>query len=151
MSTVIKIRPTQHDDYTKWSTVYESYLTFYKTSLTDNELKRVWSWIENKRENMHCYLAQVGDDVIGLVHFRLFLRPIKASQSVYMDDLIVLPQYRGIGAGFKLVQAVKEYAKEQGLPLVRWITAKDNEKAMKLYDQVADKTSWVTYDLDATK
>jgi hypothetical protein len=31
--------------------------------------------------------------------------------------------------------------------VVRWITAKDNETARKLYDAVAQKTKWVTYDL----
>jgi hypothetical protein len=30
---------------------------------------------------------------------------------------------------------------------VRWITAENNETARRLYDRVAQKTEWVTYDL----
>jgi hypothetical protein len=30
---------------------------------------------------------------------------------------------------------------------VRWITAADNATAQRLYDRVATKTAWVTYDL----
>ena len=46
------------------------------------------------------------------------------------------------GAKIKL-----EQAKERGLSVVRWITAKDNETARRLYDRFAEKTKWVTYDL----
>jgi hypothetical protein len=30
---------------------------------------------------------------------------------------------------------------------VRWITAEDNARARRLYDRVAQKTHWVTYEI----
>jgi hypothetical protein len=32
--------------------------------------------------------------------------------------------------------------------VVQWVTAQDNTTAQKLYDEVADRTSWVTYEID---
>ena len=32
-------------------------------------------------------------------------------------------------------------------PLVRWITSSDNAPARGLYDQIAEATHWVTYDM----
>ena len=31
--------------------------------------------------------------------------------------------------------------------VVRWITAEDNYRARGLYDKVAQRTSWLTYDM----
>ena len=36
---------------------------------------------------------------------------------------------------------------QDGLSVVRWITATDNDTAQRVYDKVAEKTEWVTYDL----
>jgi len=96
--------------------------------------------------SMHCYFADVDNTIAGLTHFRPFIRPIKASKAIFLDDLIVLPEFRGQGIGFQLIDAVKDYTKTNDMSLVRWITACDNEQAMKLYDSVANKTTWVTYD-----
>jgi len=74
------------------------------------------------------------------------MRPIKACRSIFLDDLFVLPEFRGHKIGYRLIEAVKLYAKGNNLPLVRWVTAHDNKQAMKLYDSVANKTTWVIYD-----
>ena len=31
---------------------------------------------------------------------------------------------------------------------MQWITAHDNSDAQKLYDSVANRTAWVTYEID---
>ena len=50
--------------------------------------------------------------IIGLVHFREFLRPIKASSAIFMDDLYVENDYRGKGVARNLIQSVNDYALE---------------------------------------
>ena len=143
----ILIRKPHHDEYNIWSEIYKSYLDFYHTSLTEEELKKVWSWLFEKDQlRLQCYFAEFDHKVVGLTHFREYLRPIKASSGIYLDDLIVLPQFQGQGICYQLVEAIKTYAQENKLSLVRWITANDNLKAMNLYDSVATKTAWVTYD-----
>ena len=84
---------------------------------------------------------------IGLAHVREFARPLDGSTGLYLDDLFVLPDARGEGAGTALLEKLRDLAQERGLSVVRWITAKDNQTARRLYDRVAEKTKWVTYDL----
>lgn len=147
MSTIITRQP-KADEFDVWQEVYQEYLTFYQTSLTEVELKKVWSWITSSKDNMHCYFAERENKIIGLTHFRHFIRPIKAQEAIFLDDLIVLPKYRALGAGDILIKAVANYAKQHQMKLVRWITAEDNALAMKLYDKVANKMGWITYDLN---
>ena len=42
---------------------------------------------------------------------------------------------------------VAEEARANGWPVVRWITAEDNARARALYDRVATRTHWVTYEI----
>ena len=146
MSQII-IRKPYSEEYGIWSKIYRTYLDFYQTSLTEDDLQRVWSWIfEENSQKIHCYFAEIDNEVVGLTHFREFLRPIKAGRGVFLDDLIVIPTCRGHGVGYQLIEAVKLYAKENSISVVRWITALDNSQAIRLYDGVANKTRWVTYD-----
>ena len=53
---------------------------------------------------------------------------------------------RGKGVGRALITRLGEMAQERGFNKVRWITAEDNHTAQRLYDDMAEKTTWVTYD-----
>ena len=142
----IIIRNPYDNEYEAWAKIYQLYLDFYQTALTSDELQKVWSWMFEPDQELLCYVAEIDKKIVGLVHFRRFIRPIKACTSIFLDDLFVLPTFRGHKIGYRLIKAVKLYAKENKLPLVRWVTAHDNKQAMNLYDSVAHKTTWVIYD-----
>lgn len=55
---------------------------------------------------------------------------------LYLDSLCVLPEFRGQGIGKRLIQAVKERAKEIGLPIVGLLVDFENPKAEKLYSSL---------------
>jgi hypothetical protein len=46
-----------------------------------------------------------------------------------------------------LIAAVKTEGQKRGWTVIRWITAEDNYRARALYDRLADRTKWVTYDI----
>ncbi|MEY5039186.1 MAG: hypothetical protein RL472_2292, partial [Pseudomonadota bacterium] len=46
-----------------------------------------------------------------------------------------------------LIAALADEGRKQGWTVIRWITAEDNYRARALYDRVAEKTKWATYDL----
>lgn len=85
--------------------------------------------------------------LIGLTHFRPFARPLSATTGGFLDDLFVVPSSRGSGAARLLIEAVAKLGKERGWSVIRWITAEDNYRARSLYDKVAEKTKWATYDI----
>ena len=146
MTEIIIRKPYVHE-YKAWSDIYKMYLDFYETFLTEEELSRVWSWIfKEDSPKIYCLFAEIDNKIVGLTHFREFFRPIKASKGIFLDDLIVIPKHRGHRVGYKLIDAVQLYAKENGISLIRWITAPDNAEAIRLYDALANKTTWVTYD-----
>lgn len=107
----------------------------------------VWNWFFHEERKIYCFLAVSGEKIIGFVHFREFLRPIKASVGIFVDDLFVDPEQRGQGIGPQLIKSVEKFASQRNISVIRWITGADNGNAMKVYDKLANKTSWVMYDM----
>ena len=55
--------------------------------------------------------------------------------------------HRHSGVARALIEHVRERAAELGSGGVSWVTSADNEEAQRLYDELATRTSWVTYEM----
>ena len=135
------------DDFEAWKEIYKKYLAFYKTMLTEQQLKTLWSWFFNEDKQLYCHLALQQHKIVGLAHFREYIRPIKAATAVFLDDLYVENELRGQGIARSLIQSVNDFCTNKKIPLIRWITAHDNIDAMRLYDKIATQTQWRIYDM----
>lgn len=144
----VTIRPLELTDLFAWIDLYAGYAEFYDSPLTDDRAMRVWTWLHST-DHQSRGLVAVDDDgkLVGLAHVREFERLLENDRGIYLEDLFVAPDSRGQGVARALIDQLKQEAREGGFGVVRWITAADNETAMRLYDAVAEKTSWVTYDL----
>lgn len=143
-----KVRPPGESDRSRWEELYAGYAEFYKVTQTAEMRARVWGWIHDPAHETRALLAvDDGDRPIGLAHFRTFARPLAAARGGFLDDLFVDPAQRGSGAADALFGALRAMAPTEGWTVIRWITAEDNYRARGVYDRVADRTKWVTYDI----
>ena len=66
-----------------------------------------------------------------------------------MNDLFVVPAFRGHGVGSGLIEACLERCRDHGAIRMIWQTALDNHAAQAVYDRVgATRESWFDYWLD---
>ena len=85
---------------------------------------------------------------MGLAHYRPYFRPLAATVAGHLDDLFVEPAARGTGAVDALPATPCAPSPGSGAGRkIRWITADDNHRARSKYDQVAERTMWVVYDM----
>lgn len=65
---------------------------------------------------------------------------------LYLDDVIVTGQYRGLGIGKLLIDEVFKFAKEQQVNQVRWHVLDWNTPAVEFYKKLGMKLEpeWVT-------
>jgi GNAT superfamily N-acetyltransferase len=144
----LTIRPVEPKDRAAWDALYAGYAAFYKVTQTPEMRDTVWSWLHNPAHEANGFVAEAADGtLIGLTHYRPFARPLSASTGGFLDDLFVSPDARGSGAAKALIEAVASEGKKRGWTVIRWITAEDNYRARSLYDKVAEKTKWATYDV----
>ncbi|SFR31970.1 GNAT family N-acetyltransferase [Litoreibacter janthinus] len=146
----VTIRTVMPDDRTAWGQLYAGYAAFYSVDQTEEMRDKVWSWLMDPAHEVHGFVAEAHGALLGLTHYRPFSRPLAAGTGGFLDDLYVLPEARGSKAGEALIRAVQREGRERGWGVVRWITADDNYRARGLYDQMATRTEWITYDLTPT-
>lgn len=144
--TVRDIRESDHDD---WRRLFTAFGVFFDTDFDDTVLDGVWSWLLDSEHEVSALVAVDPDDaVIGFAHYRRLADTFTAGPGWFLDDLFVDPEQRGSGAGEELMDAVTAKASEAGGGTLRWIASADNTGAQRLYDRVATRASWVTFERD---
>lgn len=143
----VSVRRLAEGDREGWDRLYAGYAAFYRVEQTAAMRDRVWGWLHDPAYETEGFVAEMDSHLIGLAHFRAFARPLSASTGGFLDDLFVGPEARGSGAAAALIRAVADEGRARGWTVIRWITAEDNYRARALYDRLAEKTRWTTYDL----
>ena len=144
-----RIVPVGPEHYEGWDPLYMAYADFYRVRQTDEMRETVWEWLMDPYHDLEGLVALDGAGAaIGLAHFRPFPRPLRAATAGFLDDLFVRPQDRGSGAAQALMGAVFDIGRERGWVSVRWLTAEDNYRARAVYDRVAKRSRFLTYETE---
>jgi GNAT superfamily N-acetyltransferase len=127
--------------------LYAGYAEFYRVTQTPEMRARVWDWIMDPAHEVKAFVAEdAAGRAIGLAHYRAFARPLAAATGGFLDDLFVSPEARGLRIADALIDAVAEEGRRRGWTVIRWITADDNYRGRGVYDRLATRTMWITYD-----
>ena len=144
-----QVRPVRPDDFAAWKPLWEGYNAFYgrsgDTALPPEVTQITWSRFFDAAEPMHALLAERSGRLIGLAHFLYHRSTIQVPPTCYLQDLFTPEAARGQGVGRALIHAVYEHAKALGSPRVYWQTHETNTVAMRLYDQLAEKSGFLVY------
>jgi ribosomal protein S18 acetylase RimI-like enzyme len=141
-----EVRDIHEGDRDVWHTLFADYGMFYKVDFSEAVLNGVWSWLMDAEADVCAVVAVDRGEVVGFAHYRQLPDTFTAATEWYLDDLYVQPESRGSGAATALIEAVSERAASDGGGTLRWITAADNSAAQGVYDKIATRTSWVTYE-----
>jgi GNAT superfamily N-acetyltransferase len=141
------IRDIQSKDKENWKKLYKGYADFYKVEMSENILQTVWSWLNDKNHEVEGIVYEIDGNIIGFAHYRRMPSPLRGQDIGFLDDLFVEPIHRGKKIGDKIINELKKISKSKGWNLIRWVTRDDNLRAKTLYDRVAEKTNWETYEL----
>ena len=146
--TAVRVVPPLPEHQAAWETLYAGYAAFYGVEQTPAMRATVWGWLHDAGHEVQGLLAlDAAGRPVGLAHFRPFARPLAASAGGFLDDLFVEPAARGTGAAQALIDAVAAAGRVNGWTVLRWITAEDNYRGRAVYDRVALKTKWLTYEI----
>jgi ribosomal protein S18 acetylase RimI-like enzyme len=146
MSEVL-IRSLKESDYKGWLQLYTLYADFYKTSLTEIGIETTWNWLMDSSHPCTGILAEQDNMIIAFAHFRGMPNPLRGENIGFLDDLYILPNYRGGKIVKLLFKTLKEYSRGNKWQIIRWITRDDNYRAKSVYDKIASKTNWNTYEM----
>ena len=146
MSETVTVRPVEARDEQRWRELFTAYGVFYETAFDDAVIDGVWAWLTDAQHPLLCLVAEIDAEVVAFAHLREQPDTFTAGPGWFLDDLYTEPAVRGSGAGTALLESITAHARAHGGGTVHWITAADNERAQRVYDRLATRTTWVTYE-----
>jgi GNAT superfamily N-acetyltransferase len=142
------IAPLTSADHDEWLPLWQGYLTFYESELTDEVTEATFARLVAS-DGMHGAIARDdGGRAIGFVNWLPHPSTWGTSPYCYLEDLFVAPDTRGAGTGRALISHVLEWAKNHDCMKVYWLTQESNATARRLYDKVAKDTGFVHYEIE---
>lgn len=145
------IRAATRDDRAQWEPLWQGYLEYYKSQLSDSRNDLLWQRIHDCQHPINCLVAENQDSgkLVGLVHYLTHSSSWHERPVCYLEDLFVSPQVRGGGTGEALISAVVDEARQQGWDEVYWHTEDYNARARRLYDKVTGgKDKFIVYRIE---
>ena len=139
------IRPVTADDHAAWLPLWQAYLRFYNTELSDAVSQSTWQRLLDPAEPTHAALAWSDGNAVGMVHFIYHRSNWSIENACYLQDLLVVPESRGTGAGRQLIEYVYRTAKADGCCKVHWLTHETNATAIQLYERIAERPGLIQF------
>ena len=144
----VKIAPLSAADYELWLNLWQSYLTFYESSLPIETTNVTWKNVLDSKVPIYGFGAWLDEKLVGITHVVLHPNTWNSTDCCYLEDLYVNESVRGHGVGRVLIEHVYEFARQQNCNRVYWTTQEDNTAARRLYDTMASKTDMIQYRKD---
>ncbi|NLS05142.1 GNAT family N-acetyltransferase [Rhizobium sp. P32RR-XVIII] len=140
------IRLLQPSDRAAWEPLWQGYQRFYEVAIPAATTELTWSRFHNPAEPMHAFGAfdETGR-LVGIVHAIFHRSTWFPEWTCYLQDLYVEADQRGLGTGAALIDRVADLAREHGAGRLYWMTHETNERARRLYDQVAQRSGFIQY------
>jgi GNAT superfamily N-acetyltransferase len=102
-----------------------------------------------KRPGAEVVIGFAGEEPAGFAVFFHNYSTFLARPGIYLEDLFVLPQWRGRGLGRKLLAYVAAAAVERGCGRLEWAVLDWNEPAIRFYRKLGAEAmeEWTLYRL----
>jgi GNAT superfamily N-acetyltransferase len=82
---------------------------------------------------VHAFVAEVGGRVVGLAVWFVTFSTWRGRHGIWLEDLFVSPEHRGLGLGRALLTRLAQVAVERGCERLEWNVLDWNEPALGFY------------------
>ncbi|MDQ0393843.1 GNAT family N-acetyltransferase [Labrys monachus] len=142
---MMEIRSLVPDDRAAWEPLWQGYLAFYQTSVTDDLTALTWARFHDPAEPMHAYGAFIDGRLAGITHLILHRSTWTASPYCYLQDLFTAEWARRRGVASTLIEWVYGEAARLGAGRVHWLTQESNREAQAVYDRISARSGFIQY------
>lgn len=143
--TTAQIRPVTAEDHAAWLPLWQAYLKFYTTELSQDVSTVTWQRMLDPNEPNHAALAWKDGQAVGMVNFIYHRSNWSINNACYLQDLFVSPDQRGTGLGRLLIEHVYVTARADGCDKVHWLTHESNATAIQLYERMAERGGFIQF------
>lgn len=150
MAETCRIRPAAPADVPLILTLIRELAEYEKladqVSATEADLKTA---LFGARTHAECVIAELGGKPAGFALFFHNFSTFLGKPGIYLEDLFVRPEARGLGAGKRLLEQLARLALERGCGRLDWAVLDWNEPSIGFYQSLGAVAldDWTTYRL----
>lgn len=85
------------------------------------------------QDNAAVFVAENNESVIGMATVQLIISTAEGGPAMLVEDVIILPEYRGQGIGSKLLFSVGQWGYQRGAKRMQLLADKTNTAALHFY------------------
>ena len=93
-------------------------------------------YLFGKRKFAEVLMAEIDGKTVGHALYFYNYSTFAGKPGIYLEDLYVRPEYRGLGIGKSLLKQIISIAKEENCGRVEWSVLDWNEPAIKFYNKL---------------
>ena len=95
---------------------------------------------------LFCDIAEADGSPIGFAVWFYNYSTFQGRHGIYLEDLFVVPEARGLGGGKALLRGLAQRCEAQGLGRLEWSVLDWNAPSIAFYDALgaSAKTEWIT-------
>ena len=107
------------------------------------------SQLDSRRPPFECVIAEWLDETAGFALFFPNYSTWRGRPGLYLEDLFVRPEYRGLGIGRELLRHLARIARERGYARMEWSVLDWNTPAIGFYRKLGaiPMDGWTTFRL----
>jgi GNAT superfamily N-acetyltransferase len=144
----LRVEPLGEADYERVLPLIAGYQRFYLAEPDEDRNRSFFRRFLAPSDDGLLLAAWMDDELVGFATLYWTFSSTKAGEAALMNDLFVAEGHRGAGIGLALIEASVAAARERGMRHLEWLTALDNERAQRLYDQTgAERSGWSNYEI----
>lgn len=141
------VRKSEENDIDNLVILMKLYYDFYERSYPpDTKLLNLIKTLIMGKEGIQ-FIAFNESETIGFATLYFSYSTMSAGPITIMNDLFVIPQYRGKKIANELFNKCLYYTRKNGYLHMEWVTAKNNIPAQKFYDKMGGvkEDNWLLY------
>ena len=150
-ATRFTLRPATPDDCTSLVRLISALAEYEKlTHLVRTTPEALATMLFGPRPYCEAVLAEVDGRAVGFALFFHNFSTFLCKPGLYLEDLFVEPEYRGLGIGKALLIHLARLAQERDCGRFEWSVLDWNTPAMEFYQSLGaqPQAEWVRYRLD---
>ena len=140
----LSLRPLMATDRHEWRRLWDQYIETRGADICENTCNTSFDRIilgnGGKTNEFRCIVANINQNLVGLIHYLFHRHCWKTSNVCYIQDVYVDLSYRRLGVGRALFNAAHEDAKSAGCSSAYWFVHENNSASRELSNDLAEST-----------
>lgn len=142
------IRQVAEADRDAWRKLWGEYCGFYGVQLPNRVTDATWSRIASGHGPIFGLVAEDrSGKLLGFCHYVCHPNTWSDQTVCYLEDLYVSQGARRTGLATRFISFLTDLGRQEDWYRLYWITNADNEPARKAYDQIANRTDHIRYEI----